>query len=160
MPTIDPNDFADAGSMGLTDADLANYNPPVVTVTNKDPGLNPPGSPGWTALQQRIGLDADAEEDRHVRAQKTAQARLNALNGAIQAEANEHQRELTKAAAAQQLELETALGCLEPAVAQTVRMHAYLRAMDAGHGSRQERQIHADQLALKIAKYLVEGRAE
>jgi len=150
MPTIDPNDYGDAGTIG--DEPIAEQ--------RHDPGLSPPGSPGWTALQQRIGMDADAEEDRHVRAQKQAAARINALNGAIQAEADEHRKELAKAAAAQQIELDTALGCLDPAVAQTVRMQAYLRAIDAGHGSRAERQIHADQLALKLARYMVEGRAE
>lgn len=113
-----------------------------------------PGSAAWAEAQ--VHADTETQEDRANRAQRLAQARIAAANARINEEAEAHKTELAKAAAEKQLELKALMDLLEPEEGRRVRMEAYLRAMDAGHGSQRERQLHANDLAFRIAKFMVE----
>ena len=163
MPTIDPSEFSDAGhyvpSKPQADA--------LIDLTNlDDENLHPQGSPGWALLQEeraaRKGTAPvqEQDEDRQRTAEQRAKAKHAAANAAFQIEAQQHKEAMAQAAAEKQSELETVLGCMDEHEARAVRMQAYLRALDAGHGNQRERQLHADTLALKIANYMVTGRAE
>lgn len=157
MPTIDPAEFSDAGLMpagALGDDNLDDLN------------LHPPGSPGWQIRQEEKASRGEAQpvpqqqEDMLRSAEAKAKARHAAANARFQQEAELHKQEMAKMAALKQSELETLLGVMDEQEARSVRLQAYLRALDAGHGSQRERQLHADTLALRLARYMVEGRAE
>jgi hypothetical protein len=158
-PTIDPAEFSDHGAYVPTRPVID----PAELKDLDDVNLHPPGSAGW-ALRQEQGQSAELptpieEEDRARTAEQKAKAKMAQANQQFIADAQEHQQSMAKAAAEKQTELETLLGIMDEHEARAVRMQAYLRALDAGHGNQRERQLHADTLALKLADYMVNGRA-
>lgn len=154
MPTIDPNEFDDAGALTKGDnahADMYDDRP-------YDPALHPPGSAKWAEHQTR--MDEETLEDRHARSVKRGMAKIDQANREMNEAADIHRQELARAAAEKQTKLQAMLDMLGEVEGRNVRMTAYLRALDAGHGSTAERQLHADQLCLRLCTYMIEGRAE
>jgi hypothetical protein len=163
MPMIDPAEFSDAG---LSDnrAPGALGDTPIDDSNLDDPELHPPGSPGWARRQAEIkrppSADSMDDEDRFRAADRRARAKIAENNRLMHEQAELHQQELMRVAATAQVDLKTLLDILGEPMAMRIRMEAYLRALDRGHGNARERQLDADTLSLRIARYCVEGRAE
>jgi hypothetical protein len=153
VSTIDPAEFEEGGMLYRgTGMHIEEDTRPF------DPAIHPPGSAKWA--EHQATLDAEGDEDRFTKSLRKAKSKIDAANAAIVKEAELHRQEVAKEAAKKQSDLETLLGLMEETEARRVRMEAYLRALDAAIGTQWERQLFADTLCLRIARYMIDRRAD
>ena len=103
-------------------------------------------------------LTTEEREDRDRRVREKVRAKQQADRDQAAKDRAEHEAEVAQRAEEGKSELQKMLGRLDESEQRQVRLAAYTHILNGGWGTPNNLQEGVDQMCLRLARYVVEGR--